>query len=416
MNKVLRMSLLALATVALMGSCKKKSNGEPDPNGTQVTPGGNGGNNGGGNNGGGTQTPTAPASTITLTLPAGQEFALKGVEGENITIGGIAVANYPYKSSNEPKVFTSQNGSVEIKGNVKSLTFSAGTFDKLEVPNGLETLAMLSGSKTASLDLSKAVSLKGLGLYSPALKSDLDLRGNVNLKSVTLSGGVNTGKTYLPTSLEVLSLNSHYKGLATDITTANLPKLSRLVIDRISTPLEVNMAGSTTLKTVFVHSSQIKNFVFTNAKALTTAIIVNSNSFSVIDLSGCSALVDYKSTSDKGLSTNDTGAFIRKNEAGGLRFTTLNLAGTSITAFDDKVFGTNPYLATLNLSGSKVAVADFSKFEALKTLDLTNTALTGSSLTEALKTLPATNGTIKIAGLSASDAAIVAQRGWTVAQ
>lgn len=417
MNKVLRMSLLALATVALMGSCKKKSNGEPDPNGTQVTPGGNGGNNGGGNNGGGgTQTPTAPASTITLTLPAGQKFALKGVEGDNITIGGVAVENFAYKSDNQPKEFSSQTGTVEIKGNIKSLTFSAGAFDKLEVPNGLETLRMLDGSKTASLDLTKAVSLQTLNLSASALTSDLDLRGNTNLKNVTLSGGVNTGKTYLPTSVEMLSLNRHYKGFATDITTANFPKLSRLVVNTVSSPVDVNMSGSTALKNVFIYSSGAKNLVFANAKSLSTAIIYNANGFSSIDMSGCSALVDYQKSSEA-ISLNDTGARIQKNEARiAPSFTTLNLSGVGITAFDENFFGANPYLANVNLSGSKVAVAKFTEFKALKTLDLTNTALAGSSLTEALKTLPATNGTIKIAGLSASDAAIVAQRGWTVAQ
>lgn len=409
MNKVLRMSLLALATVALMGSCKKKepNNGGNNNGGTNINTNGGGGTNNGGNNGGGTQTPTAPASTITLTLPAGQKFALKGIEGDNITIGGVAVANFPYKSSNEPKEFTSQNGSIEIKGNVKSLTLSSGALAKLEVPNGLETLRMTTGATTQELVLTNATSLKMLSLSEAGVANSQDLSGLTNLQTVYLHKAGSATFT-LPKSVKTLTLSEN-PGVTNAFDLVNFPDLVSAYFIGTGIGRPVDFSGSTKLKTFGNSRSALTTINLKNCSALANVLLRDMNGTTSVDLSGCPLLKEGAITN----LTTFTGFTTNENS---LRLVTLNLAGASLEKFDNEVC-TAVNLTSLDLSGNKLAAAKFDKFTALKTLNLLNNpTLKGTSLTEALKTLPATNGTIKIAGLSASDAAIVAQRGWTVAQ
>lgn len=409
MNKVLRMSLLALATVALMGSCKKKSNGEPDPNGTQVTPGGNGGNNGGGNNGGGnggTETPAA-ASEITLTIPAGQKFTLAGLEGENLSVGGENVTAWAYSSSAPvKKEFTSANGSVVIKGNVKTLTISAGVFTKLEVPNGLEVLRMTTGATAKELILANATSLKQLSLSESGITNTQDLSALTNLQTVYLHKS-GAGLT-LPKSVRTLTVSEN-PGVKNAFDLANFPNLETVYFIGSYFGRPVDFSGSTKLKTFGNSRSALTTINLKNCSALANVLLRDMNGTTSVDLSGCPLLKEgtvERVNSFKGFATNLNSP----------RLATLNLAGASLEKFDNEVC-TAVNLTSLDLSGNKLAAAKFDKFTALKTLNLLNNpTLTGSSLTEALKTLPATNGTIKIAGLSASDAAIVAQRGWTVAQ
>lgn len=407
MKKVVRMSLLALTAVALLGSCKKKNNEPaPDPgSGTGTTTGGGNGN------GGGTQT-SAPASVITLSLPAGQKFALKGIEGENITIGGVPVENLAYKSSNTPKEFTAKMNQVEIKGNIKSLSFSGGAFEKLEVPNGLEVLRLLTGTKVNVLNLTQTKSLKTLTLEGTGLTNEQDLTNHTNLKTVLLSGGVG-GSVLLPNSVETLRVEEHYAGLKTVINKTNFPKMKTLQIMTVNTPSvslsNVDFSGSTTLENITIYSSGVKGINLKDAKALKSATIYNANGFSSIDLSGCTALKDYQQS---------TGLRIWKNENAQPPLTTLSLSGTAITQFKkmDKAIGENPYLTSLDLSSTKLIEAKFDDLKNLKTLNLLNTpGLTGTKLSEALTSLPrVTGGTLKITGLSTSDRDIATGKGWNV--
>lgn len=392
MKKVVRMSLLALTAVTLLGSCKKKNN-EPTPTPTPVTP-------------------ATPASVITLSIPAGQTFSLKGIEGENITIGGVAVENLVYKSSNTPKEFTAETSQVEIKGNIKSLSFSRGAFDKLEIPNGLEVLRLLSGTKVNGLNLTQAKSLKVLTLEGTGLTNEQDLTNHTNLKTVSLSGDVGSS-ILLPSSVETLKVEEHYAGLKTVINKTNFPKMKTLQIMSVNTSSislsNVDFSGSKTLESITIYSSGVKGINLKDAKALKSATIYNANGFSSIDLSGCTALKDYQQS---------TGLRIWKNENAQTPLTTLSLSETAITQFKkmDKTIGENPYLTSLDLSSTKLTEAKFDDLKNLKTLNLLNTpGLIGTKLSEALTSLPTvTGGTLKIAGLSASDRAIATGKGWNV--
>lgn len=412
MNKVLRMSLLALATVALMGSCKKKepNNGGNNNGGTNINTNGGGGTNNGGNNGGGnggTETPAA-ASEITLTIPAGQKFTLAGLEGENLSVGGENVTAWAYSSSAPvKKEFTSANGSVVIKGNVKTLTFSAGTFDKLEVPNGLETLRMTAGATAKELILANATSLKTLSLSATNITNAQDLSGLTNLQTVYLHRS-GTAVFTLPKSVKTLTVSEN-PGVTNAFDLANFPNLETVYFIGSYFGRPVDFSGSTKLKTFGNSRSALTTINLKNCSALTNVLLRDMNGTTSVDLSGCPLLKEgtvASVNSFKGFATNLNSP----------RLVTLNLAGASLTNFNSTIC-TAVSLVSLDLSGNKLTAANFSGFASLKTLNLLNNpTLTGSSLTEALKTLPATNGTIKIAGLSASDAVIVAQRGWTVAQ
>lgn len=386
MNKVLRMSLLALATVALMGSCKKKGGNEPTP-----TP----------------AVSTTPASEITLTIPAGQRFTLAGLEGENLSVGGENVVGWAYTpSAPQTREFTAVNGSVVIKGNVRTLTFAAGTFTKLEVPRGLESLALLNGTTTRELDLRNVTSLKRLRLDNVGLTGEQNLTHLTGLEVVNLK---NAGARFtLPSSVKSLTLNEH-GGVANDLTLAAFPNLESLYLIGSYMGKNVDFTGSTKLKTFGNSRSNAPQVVLKNCSALANVLLRDMNGTTSVDLSGCPLLKEgtvASVNSFKGFATNLDSP----------RLATLNLAGASLTNFNSTIC-TTISLVSLDLSGNKLTAANFSGFGSLTSLNLLNNpTLTGVALSDALRTLPATNGTIKITGLSASDAAIVAQRGWTVAQ
>lgn len=387
MKKVVRMSLLALTAVALLGSCKKKNN-EPTPTPTP-TP----------------VTPATPASVITLSIPAGQKFGLKGIEGENITIGGVPVENLPYNASNPEKEFTSQTGTIEVKGNIKSLTLSSGTLNKLEIPNGLEVLRLLSGSTVKVLELAQAKSLKQLSINESGITNNPDLSQLNKLENVFIrkAGGVFT----LPTSVRSLRIEEHI-GLQNQLTLAAFPNLESLLLIGSAVGKDVDFSGSTKLKTFLNSRSVTPQITLKNCSALANVLLRDMNGTTSVDLSSCPLLKEgtiASLTSFKGFTTNENS----------LRLTNLNLSGASLEKFNSEVC-TMVELTTLDLSRNKLSAADFSRFSKLKNLNLLgNTTLTGGNLTTALNSLPTvTGGTLKIAGLSASDRAIATGKGWNV--
>lgn len=217
MNKVLRMSLLALATVALMGSCKKKSNGEPDPNGTQVTPL--------------ALTPAVPlppaptvgvktdpnttpvdgTKAIELQLASGAtHFELAGLEGKDVTIEGAtlsdgsAFAQWGFVSRTPTqKAFTAAAGAkVVIKGNITALAITAGKFTMINLskaPTTFHTFAFYeagdAGSiSTAGIDFGDITTLENLYLgfnynhrkVGPSIEAQMDFSKLINLKHIEL--------------------------------------------------------------------------------------------------------------------------------------------------------------------------------------------------------------------------------------
>lgn len=395
MKKVVRMSLLALTAVALLGSCKKKNN-EPTPTPTPVTP-------------------ATPASVITLSIPAGQKFGLKGIEGENITIGGVAVENFPYNSGNTPKEFTSQTGSVEIKGNVKSLSFSAGAFEKLEVPNGLETLRMLNGSTVKVLELAQAKSLKRLTLDRTNITNTLDLSGHTQLRNLFLH--LSGGNFTLPSSLQTLNISEHHGVISNNFDLASFPELTRLsIIGNGGFNKGIDFSASTKLEEVIISRSNLRSIELNNCTQLKNVFLMSVGA-STINISSCPLLNEgqYRGIVNGAMLSNGSGFASFYGSAGDNNSSvqTLSLSGAGFTTFTRQRF---VELVSLDLSNNKLTAADFSRFSKLKNLNLLgNTTLTGGNLTTALNSLPTvTGGTLKIAGLSASDRAIATGKGWNV--
>lgn len=411
MKKVVRMSLLALTAIALLGSCKKKNN-EPTPDpgsNTGTTTGGNGGSNNGG-----TQTPP-PASVITLSLPAGQKFSLKGIEGENITVGGVAVENFQYNRNNTPKEFTSETGSVEIKGNIRSLSFSSGAFEKLEVPNGLEILRMLSGSTVKVLELAQAKSLKLLTLDRTNITNTLDLSGHTQLRTLFLH--LSGGNFTLPNSLQIINISEHHGTINNNFDLASFPELTKLsIIGNGGFNKSINFSGSAKLEEVIISRSGLTAIDLNNCPKLKNVFLMSAG-VSTVNINGCPLLNEgrYPGVRDGAMLANGSGFASFYGTAGdnNASILTLNLSGAGFTTFTRQRF---VELVNLDLSDNKLTSADFSGFSKLKNLNLLgNSTLTGDNLTATLNTLPTvTGGTLKIAGLSASDKAIATSKGWNV--
>lgn len=402
MKQLLKVAALALCSISLMSSCCKKKGDEPVPTPTPTpvpTP---------------TPNPVDNTKGITLTLAAGQTaFSVSGLDGENITLEGVSGDKNvtPWKYADKKKNdYTATANTVVVKGNVKELTLSAGQFEKLDLskaPATLTTLRVLDGTTVKALDLSGAKALQLLSLDNVGLAGDYDLSQYTTLVSVYLKKI--SAKFTLPLTVAILTLNESHSALKNALDLSTFPNMQRLYLIGSAVHKSVNFAGSTKLTTFGNSRSATPTINLSNCPALKNVLLRDMNGTTEVNLSGCKELVEGKVTSVTsftGFCTNDNSRQLK----------TLNLAGASLTNFDDKVCTIIP-IVNLDLSGNKLTKANFSKLTSLKELNLLNNGtLTGAELTNALQSLPATQGKIKIANLSASDAAIVAAKGWTVAQ
>ncbi len=421
MKKSFKWVALGLCAVTLMASCKKKSSSEPvapvTP-GTPTTP----------------TTPTTPVDNtkgIKLTLAAGQTtFSIAGLAGESISIEGLeasakTIAGWNYRTKTENYTAPTAGAVITIRGNVKALTISAGSFASVDLsaaPTTIDTLRVVgppvtsgsagSGATVTALDLSGAKSLKMISLSSTGTKATVDLSNHTNLETMSLSSMSGFVAT-LPASIKTLYLSESPSLGNSAIDVATFPNLQRLFL--IGTAIgskSVNLSGSKTLTTFGNSRSKIKSLDLSNCTALVNVMMRDMNGGPAeINLSGSTNLKQAASPKLASLTSFD--GFV--TDLNTIAARTLNLANCAFTKFDADICQL-VNLTTIDLSGNKLASADFSKFTALKTLNLlNNSTLTGTALTAALNTLPTvTGGTLKIAGLSASDQAIATGKGWAI--
>lgn len=386
MKKLFSLALIAVCTVSLMGSCKKKGGNEPTPS-----------------------VPIDKTKGIKLQLASGQtDVTISSLSGEGITIEGVTAQ---WSTTSKTLKASAAGSVITIKGNVTALNITGGQLEKLDLSMAPVTLKTLRAtSSTASPTTIKILDFSGATALDTLKLSGIGSSGNHNLSNSKLRYAElhKTGSNFtLPNTITLLYLSEN--GIANELTLTAFPEMKRLYLIGAALNKNVNFSGSSQLTTFSNSRSMTPKIDLSNCSQLANVLLRDMNGTTEVNLSNSPKL---KEGEVKSL-TNITG-FCTDTPNDKLKV--LNLAGASLTKFDADVCKFVS-LTDLDLSNNKLASADFSEFTTLKKLSLVgNSTLTGENLTKALTSLPATSGTLKITNLSDSDKKIVTDKGWTISQ
>lgn len=355
-----------------------------------------------------------------FTLETGEtQFKIELLKGENLTIEGVGAESGTIEEitvrSESPKIFTASQGYVIIRGKLSQLIISDGRFNKIDLSkaNTLNYLG-LKRVTTNTLNLSSIYALRSLSLSETHIDKTpnnwIDLTAHKNLEYLNLNNS--TGVIWPPRSVKILTVVRAHKIISGFLNYLSLPNLETLRI------MECNFEGIEgnldfqdlpKLKTVLIDNCRGAYYLsFYDCKSLKNVLLRNLIEAETISFGGCANLND--------------GKVINLNNFTGLTATgkivsphTLWLYNTALTKFDHNTFPTTS-IRKLSLRKTPITSADFSQFQMLNSLDLTETtSLTGDRLKKALLSLPNTkDGALTAKHLSEEDKTILRRKGWTV--